>query len=103
MVGCGVSNVNIFREAFMRITKQVQLVVFEKKDMNLDSDEIKTMLRPTTALFLLGIIILCIYKNRYKMYLKTYIDPFLNHLWKFYLITVKKKSWNKLLAILYSV
>ena len=71
MVGCGVSNVNIFREAFMRITKQVQLVVFEKKDMNLDSDEIKTMLRPTTALFLLGIIILCIYKNRYKMYLKT--------------------------------
>ena len=80
MVGCGVSNVNIFREAFMRITKQVQLVVFEKKDMNLDSDEIKTMLRPTTALFLLGIIILCIYKNRYKMYLKTYIDPFRNHL-----------------------
>ena len=38
MVGCGVSNVHMFREAFTTFTKQVQLIIFEKKDMNLASD-----------------------------------------------------------------
>lgn len=54
MVGCGVSNVHMFREAFTTFTKQVQLIIFEKKDMNLESESNEAMLRETTIMFLLG-------------------------------------------------
>ena len=33
MLGCGISNIHLFREALYRQTKHVQLVVFEKQDM----------------------------------------------------------------------
>ena len=33
MLGCGISNIHLFREALYRHTKHVQLVVFEKQDM----------------------------------------------------------------------
>jgi hypothetical protein len=52
LVGCGVSNINITRDALFRHTKHVQVVVFEKEDMNANAQS--EFLRETTALFLLA-------------------------------------------------
>jgi len=51
LVGCGLSNVHMFREALIRQTSHVQFVVFENKTANED-DGFK--LRDTTSFFLLG-------------------------------------------------
>jgi len=54
MLGCGISNIHLFREALFRHTKHVQLVVFEKQDMNKDARTNATMLRETAAIFLMA-------------------------------------------------
>lgn len=54
MLGCGISNIHLIREALYRHTKHVQLVVFEKQDMNKDASTNATMLRETAAIFLMA-------------------------------------------------
>lgn len=54
LIGCGVSNVNLFRDALYSHSKHVQLVVFENEEMNKNAESNATMLRDTTALFLLA-------------------------------------------------
>jgi len=51
LVGCGLSNAHMLREALIRQTSRVQLVVFENKTA---SEEDSFRLRETTSLFLLG-------------------------------------------------
>ncbi len=51
LVGCGLSNVHMFREALQRQTNFVQFVVLDRKDQG---DEDTFMLRETSSFFLLG-------------------------------------------------
>ena len=58
LVGCGLSNVHMFREALYRQTKHVQFVVFERDDQGLagtnEDDDDDGKLRETTSFFLLA-------------------------------------------------
>ena len=53
LVGCGLSNVHMFREALYRQTKHVQFVVFERADQNATGSDPKK-LRETNSFFLLA-------------------------------------------------
>jgi hypothetical protein len=54
LVGCGISNVHMYREALSRQTKHVQLVVFEREDQDPVGEENFWRLRETTSYFLLA-------------------------------------------------
>jgi len=54
MVGCGIENVNLLVSALKRHTKHVQVVVFERDDMNQNSNTNDYILRETTTLFILA-------------------------------------------------
>lgn len=52
MVGCGIENVNLLVSALKRHTRHVQVIVFERDDMNKNSSS--NVLRETTTLFILA-------------------------------------------------
>jgi len=52
LVGCGLTNVHLFREALYRQTKHVQFLVFDRNDADLDHD--KGKLRNVNSYFLLA-------------------------------------------------
>lgn len=54
MVGCGLSNVHLFRDALQSQTKHVQLIVFQRDDQNIDTHKDGTMLRDVTSFFLIA-------------------------------------------------
>ena len=51
LVGCGISNVHMYREALLRQTRHVQFVVFEREDADTDAS---WRLRDTCSYFLLA-------------------------------------------------
>jgi len=51
LVGCGISNVHMYREALLRQTRHVQFVVFEREDADPDAE---WRLRDTCSYFLLA-------------------------------------------------
>lgn len=53
LVGCGLDNVHMYKEALRRHTGHVQFVVFERQDMNVKTNHFGR-LRETTAYFLLA-------------------------------------------------
>jgi hypothetical protein len=53
LIGCGLTNVHMFREALLRQTKHVQLVACSREDQNLDLPD-GGKLRETVSLFLLA-------------------------------------------------